>query len=88
MKKREMAMFIMVSCFYFLLVSILSCASTGVKDAVSIDDLTGIDNKLIWLKTNAESDSNYVFEVNGSERIVGGDSFFTPVVTAHAVWQK
>lgn len=62
---------------------VLSCASTSsstsTKDVASIDDLIGVDNKLVWLKSNAASDTNYVFEVNGNERIAGGDSFFTPV---------
>lgn len=81
--KEKWPYFIMASCLCFLLVSILSCASKNVQNTVSIDELTGIDNKLIWLKKNAASDSNYVFEVNGSERIVGGDSFVTPVLNTN-----
>ena len=80
--KRKLPCFIMASCSCILLALILSCVSSAdkiVQAAASIDELTSVDNKLIWLKANAESNSNYVFEVNGSERIRGGDGTFTPV---------
>ncbi len=50
-----------------------SCAgSNAIKSAPSIDAVTGLNNKLIWLKANAVTGSEYVIELSADDAISSG----------------
>ena len=78
MKKKEKMSphIIAVAAFVVFIVLGLACASTkAVKSAASIDEVTGLANKLTWLKANAKSGGNYILEVNANESMIGSDIF-------------
>jgi len=69
MNKKNLPHIITVVSFVVFIVLGLACASSAVKNAASIDELTRLQDKFDWLKTNAESGGNYVFEVNEDARL-------------------
>jgi hypothetical protein len=74
MNRKWLPHFIAVGAFVVFIVLGLACASTSdaVKSAASIHEVTGLSNKLAWLRNNAESGGEYIIDVNSSERINGG----------------
>ena len=57
-----------------------SCASSAAKQAImsasSVDAVRGLNNKLLWLQSNAQSGGNYIIELSTDEKVeVGGDLF-------------
>ncbi len=66
--------------FSAMLVSLLafgltlsSCAPSATKQAImsapSVDAVTGLNDKLIWLQNNAQSGGNYTIELNADEKV-------------------
>ena len=62
-----------VSFVVFIVLGVASASnSKAVKAAASIDEVTGLADKLAWLRNNAESGGNYILEVDTDERINAG----------------
>jgi len=75
MNKKWMPRIIAVGAFVvFIVLGACASSSDAVKTASSVDEVTGIKNKLAWLKKNAQSGGNYILEVNKYEDI----TFFLP----------
>jgi len=59
-----------------VVVIIFGSACSSVLDAVtsvnSIDEVSGLQNKLIWLQHNVQNGGNYIIELNGDEWINNG----------------
>jgi hypothetical protein len=57
-------------------VLIVSCANNeAIRSAPSIDAVDGLNNKLIWLKSNAQTGGEYVIELDQHERM--SNAFFS-----------
>jgi uncharacterized protein (TIGR02145 family) len=49
---------------------LVSCAgSEAIKSAPSVDAVNGLNNKLTWLKSNAQSGGEYVIELDANDRV-------------------
>ncbi|MCL2208261.1 MAG: hypothetical protein FWB90_09275, partial [Fibromonadales bacterium] len=55
--------------------SLISCgpskAVLAIQAAASIEEVQGLENKLIWLQANAKPDGNYIIEIDSDEKITG-----------------
>jgi len=62
---------VLAASFVLALAFITSCAPSAAQQAIldtpSVEDVSGLKNKLYWLKNNAQSGGNYVLEVNANE---------------------
>jgi len=67
----KMGLFGFITVAFGLLLA--SCAgSAAIKSAPSIDAVSGLKNKLTWLKSNAQSGSEYVIALDADDRISCG----------------
>jgi len=64
MKNKPFFLAMLVSLLAFGL-TLNSCA--GARSAPSIDAVTGLSNKLAWLRSNAQSGGNYIIEIDADE---------------------
>jgi hypothetical protein len=76
MRKIKVAMLVSLLAFGLTLTSCFggrgpSKAVLATQAAASIEEVQGLENKLIWLQANAENGSNYVIEINSDEKITG-----------------
>jgi len=46
-------------------------AATKIQSAPNIEEVEGLENKLIWLQANAQSGDSYVIELDSDEKITG-----------------
>jgi hypothetical protein len=78
MKKEKMSPHIIaVTALAVFIVLGLACATTGgsseaITSAASIDEVTGLANKLTWLRANVENGGDYIIEINTDESINNG----------------
>ena len=81
MNKKNLPHIITVVSFVVFIVLGLACASSAdVKNATSLDQLTKLQDKFDWLKTNAESDADYVLELNTNASLGSMSSYAVNLV--------
>jgi len=83
--KTTFSKLIFVAGFALALAFTTSCGPSAAQQAIlampSVEDVSGLKDKLFWLKNNAQSGGNYVLEVNANEEI--GEMFSFPEVLSY-----
>ncbi|MCL2260465.1 MAG: hypothetical protein FWC15_03820 [Fibromonadales bacterium] len=82
----SLAMLVSLLAFGF---SLTSCgpskAVLAIQAAASIEEVQGLENKLIWLQANAKPDGNYVIEIEADEQITSSVEQLRGTITLRGV---
>ena len=54
-----------------------SAAEVAIRSAPSVQAVTGLEDKLIWLKGNAQSGGSYILEIDDDEKNIDCGGFFS-----------